>query len=195
MIRLVLAILFLFCVILKGSGEPVDVDTLSHYIHPKADLFVHAPPPASLAGERNALSPREATDVAIPMLLQKGITNLMICEVSWITAPFSGYLIDARGTLRKNENILTVFRLGIHDGEDEESGPMYTAGNEFVFLAFGTDSTDSSIWYPDPGPDATPEEIAADADRFLAYEFLLDREAFESLPERYPLFEEGGESE
>jgi len=179
------SLLFLSAVSVIWSDATVP-DDIEHYIHPKADLFVHAPPSDSSAPDRDALSPREAVGIAVPLLLNRGISNLLVCEVQWIAAPFPGYLIDALGSQEGTDALYSVFRLGIHDGEDEEYGETYAAGNEFVFLALGTDSTGSPVWFPKPGPDATPEEIAADADGFLSYEFLFDRDAFESLPARYP---------
>jgi len=195
MVPKVLVIVLFACVTSIGSSEPVDADSLAQYIHPKAGPTVKPTPSDSTPSLQNALSPHEAINVSIPLFLTKGISDLQICEQRWIAAPFPGFLIDALGTLRENGTGYTVFRLGIHDGADEQFGPMYAAGNEFVFLALGFDSTGSPVWRPDPGPDASPEEITANPDGYLSYEFLLQREEFESLPERFPLPVDGKSSE
>lgn len=195
MVRKVLVIVLFLCITSIGSSEPMDADSLAKYIHPKAGPTVNPPPSDSTPSHQNALSPHEAIKVSIPLFLQKGISDLQICELRWIAAPFPGFLIDALGTLPEDETGYRVFRLGIHDGADEQFGPQYAAGKEFVFLAMGTDSTGSQVWHPDPGPDASQEEINANPEGFLSYEFLLQREEFESLPERYPPPVDGEPSE
>jgi hypothetical protein len=135
--------------------------------------------------ERKPISPREACYFAIEHCEVKGIKHIVICEVQWIAAPLSGYLIDLTGKLTIDHEDYTTFRIGITDGyeEDTEKNP---AGEEFVFIAFGKNTEGKILWYPRPGPDYKPAEEEATPESFFIYEFLLNRDRFETLFDRYP---------
>lgn len=144
---------------------------------PSADLV----PPAA----HPPISPREACGFALDHFEAKGIRDFVLCEVHWIAAPRSGYLVDATGTLTIDHEEYTTFRIGITDGfaEDAEANP---AGEEFVFMAFRKTPEGTGIWYPRPGPDDLSTIGEAMPDSVLIYEFLFQRERFETLSERYP---------
>lgn len=130
------------------------------------------------------IAPRDAVLFAIAHGEAKGITNIVICEVHWIAAPLTGYLVDLLGVLTLDREEYTTFRIGIADGLDEDSD-RNPAGKEFVFLALGRDTMGETFWFPRPGPDYRPAKDEAVPDSFFTYEFLLERERFETLYDRY----------
>lgn len=163
---------------------------LESYLHRHAILAVPPlsfPPPAELVqhSAHPPISPREACGFAIEHFEAKGIQDMLICEVQWIAAPLSGYLVDGTGTLTIDREEYTTFRIGITDGfnEDPEANP---AGEEFVFMALGKTPEGTNVWYPRPGPDDLSTHGEAMPESFFTYEFLLQRERFETLSERYP---------
>jgi hypothetical protein len=141
------------------------------------------PPSEALWQSDRPISPQEACKFALQRLTERGISEIVICEIRWIAAPLAGYLIDAQGMLGLNGLTHTTFRVGIRDGTDEAEG-RHTAGDEFVFIARAEDSAGNALWHPSPGPDwqPSPEDTYDD---LLPYEFLLEREQFESLENRY----------
>jgi hypothetical protein len=162
---------------------------IESYLHKNAILAVpplSSAPPAELQNpERKPISPREACYYAIEHCKTKGIKHIVICEVQWIAAPLSGYLIDLTGKLTIDHEEYITFRIGIMDGceEDAEKNP---AGREFVFIAFGKTTEGKTLWYPQPGPDYKPAEGEATPESYFIYEFLLNRDRFETLLDRYP---------
>ncbi len=109
----------------------------------------------------------------------------MICEVQWIAAPISGYLVDLKGKLIIDHQDYTTFRIGITDSYDEDTEENL-AGKEFVFIALGKNAEGKAIWYPSPGPDYKPTNDEAIPESFFIYEFLINRDRFETLFNRYP---------
>jgi hypothetical protein len=176
---------------LVSSGAPSCApNRLESYLHRNVLLAVpplSSPPPADLVqhSARPPISPLEACGFAIEHFETKGIRDIVICEVHWIAAPLSGYLVDGKGTLTIDHEEYTIFRIGITDGfdQDVEANP---AGEEFVFMAFGKTPEGTGVWYPRPGPDDLSTNGEAIPESFFIYEFLLQRERFETLSERYP---------
>ena len=156
---------------------------IDRYLH--SDFAVIGPPPPQkLRGsEFQPIAPKEASWFAVQHLIERGAKDIVICEVRWIAAPLGGYLVDAQGMLNMNDCVYHLFRVGIRDGTDEADGTD-TAGEEFVFIALGKNSAGETDWFPPPGPDWRPSPGEA-ADNLLPYEFLLEREQFESLSDRY----------
>ena len=128
------------------------------------------------------ISSRQAASFAVEYLKRKGTSSIVVCEVLWIAAPLGGYLVDAKGRATIDGATYTTFRVGIRDGSEQKDGKAL-AGEVFVFLALGKDRSGKQYWYPSPGPDASWENGVTEA--MLAYEFLLGREKFVALHERY----------
>ena len=176
--------------IIFGVSQLCSAKSLKSYLHKNAILAVpplSSPPPADLIqkAERMPISPRKACWFAIEHLESKGVKDIVICEVHWIAAPLSGYLIDIKGKLTIDHEDYTTFRIGITDGFDEDAGKN-PAGKEFVFIAFRKNTKGKSLWIPRPGPDYKFKEGEAMPESLLIYEFLLNRERFETLYDRYP---------
>lgn len=156
---------------------------VDRYLHP--NFTVVWPPPQELRGsEIQPITPQQASWFAVEHLKETGVSDIVICEVRWIAAPLGGYLVDAQGMLNLNDCVYTSFRVGIRDGTEEIDGAN-TAGEEFVFIALGKDSAGDTAWFPPPGPDWSALQGEAIPDELLCYEFLLEREQFESLAEQY----------
>lgn len=154
------------------------------YLHPRANLGVWPSPGEEVQPSADIISPAAAADSAAAALRDRGVTHPLICEARWISGSVSGYLVDAIGDLAIEGLHYSVFRIGIGDGVEAQYGEEFRAGLEFVFIALGWDSVGAQIWYPPPGPEHHPSQDES-LDELLAYEFLLDREAFETLPTRY----------
>jgi hypothetical protein len=165
-------------------------DTLDRYLHKNAVLGMGLSPifppgeAAALSG-RLFISPRTAAAFGVFHLQRMGVGNIVICESRWIAAAISGYLIDALGKCTIEGRQYSVFRIGIRDGQEARHGAEYNAGTQFVFIAMGWDSLGKEIWYPRCGPDFHPSADKNIPPGALNYEFLLHRNEFESLPERF----------
>jgi hypothetical protein len=163
----------------------LSADLLEQYLHKNARLD-NGPPVELLQDSlRKPISLQQASLFAAQHLKARGVEDIVICEAFWIAAPLSGYLIDALGKTTINGVRYTTFRIGIRDGLEKE-GTRRLAGEVFVFIAYGKDSSGQSMWYPSPGPDYTVAQDEVITDEMLAYEFLLGRERFETLSTRYP---------
>jgi len=160
-------------------GSPLD-----QYLHKNCRF---GSPPGLLieSNKTKSISPREAASFAVSRLQARGVKDIVICETFWIGAPLSGYLVDAKGKATINGTEFSSFRVGIKDGLGEKSEKS-SAGEEFVFIAHGEKKPGQSVWYPSPGPDYELAEGESVPERMLAYEFLLNRKAFENLAIRYP---------
>ena len=113
---------------------------------------------------------------ALYSLYEMGADSIVICSVTRIEAPLSGYLVDATGVLSLDGADYSIFRVGIRDGEENADW----AGTEFVFLAAGFYDSGEAYLYP---PGANAEDPG---DNFAwEQEFLLDPEDFFSIPERF----------
>lgn len=171
-----------------GISQPCAVKNLESYLHKNAILAVPplSSPPSTeqiQSSELKPISPHEACCHAIDHLEAKGIKNITICEVQWIAAPLSGYLVDLKGELTLDHNEYTTFRIGIADGSDLEAENNF-AGKEFAFIAFRKNTEGKASWYPPPGPDYRPKEGEQMPESLLTYEFLFNRERFETLHDR-----------
>lgn len=130
------------------------------------------------SGIESSLSPdvfngSAACFAALYRLYESGAENVVICSVSRIEAPLSGYLVDATGNLAIEGMNYSVFRLGIRDGEEDTEW----ASTEFVFLAAGFSDSGEAYIYPPFDPEGN----------FIwEHEFLLDTLEFLSVPERFP---------
>ena len=169
---------------LLGTAALCSASSLDQYLHKNCKLG-QQPEFLIQEGRVKPISPREAASFAVRGLQARGVKEIVICEALWIAAPLSGYLVDAKGKATINGTEFSSFRVGIRDGLEEKNG-QYAAGEEFVFIARGEIENGRSVWYPSPGPDYELGEGGDVTDGMLAYEFLLHREAFEHLADRYP---------
>jgi hypothetical protein len=167
-----------------GVQNPCSASSLDQHLHKNAKLDT---PSASLFEHSKAkpISPRDAALSALRGLEAKGVKDIVICEVNWIAGAISGYLVDAKGKATINGTNFSAFRIGIRDGLEAKDGKA-AAGEEFVFIARGEKEPGQTVWYPSPGPDYKLAQGEAMTKEMLAYEFLLHRDAFESLARRYP---------
>jgi hypothetical protein len=157
------------------------------YLHKNARLGLGLPeyPDIFKAEGRFPIDPRAAARFAVDILRGKGVQDPVICESRWIAAPLSGYLVDALGRLKIGRKDFTTFRVGVRDGCEARQGLDFAAGKEFVFIAFGCDTSGQAVWYPEPGPDYLPAPDEAYPEGLLSFEFLLHRPEFEGLSVRY----------
>lgn len=131
------------------------------------------------------ISPRQACCFAIERLQARSVRRIQICEVLWIAAPLGGYLVDLKGRWTFDGEEFSLFRIGIRDGSEASGGPHLAAGIEFVFIAKGKTASGESRWFPRPGPDYRITGDETWPESFFAWEFLLNREKFETLGDRY----------
>jgi len=157
---------------LPETEKPEKMD-INKYLHKDAILEEGITLMMKEAGY-TGISTEEAVVYAIQHLKAKDVKNIEIYESHWIVAPLSGYLIDGRGSFIIEDKYYATFRIGIRDGAEGR------AGDEFVFIARGEDESGNFIWHPEPGPDFYPAQ-----EELFAYEFLSDRENFETLSSRF----------
>lgn len=153
------------------------------FVHPQA--CIQGQPNNAKAGfeTQGMLTFEEAVDGAIEILRRRGVGRLCICEVSWIASPASIYMVDAQGDYDFSGGHYTSFRLGIIDRTDEIGSHF---PEEFIFIARGLDAAGQPLWFPPPGPDAGLEAREPCNRVLQPYEFLPDRERFETLASRFP---------
>lgn len=138
---------------------------LGSYLHPSSTLE-----PVIEEGEFGGAA--SALAAVYYLTFYHEVENIAICSVSSIDAPISGFLVDARGSVVYDSREYSHFRVGIRDdGEDPA-----LAGEEFVFIAAGFHRA-GEVYF-------LPEEVPGEFVPGL--EFLMDREEFLSLGERYP---------
>lgn len=136
--------------------------------------------------ETVALSPMDAARTAAGLLGEMGATDVLVCEVMRIEAPLTAYVVDAVGALSMNGGEFDAFRLVLRDGA-EYDGELYPPAEQIAFIARGIDQSGQAVWYPSCGPDYVPEgDEPAFADSMFEFEFLIGRESFETLSQRYP---------
>ena len=158
--------------------------SVDRYLHKNAQI--DSPPQNLFHGSAmKPIPPLEAASFALHRLEARGVRDIVICEISWIAAAISGYLVDAKGKATINGINYSTFRIGIRDGLEKKNG-KFLAGDEFVFIARGEKESGQSAWYPSPGPDYKMADGDDVTEGMLAYEFLLNREKFESLGRRFP---------
>jgi len=154
----------------KAEGD------IEKYLHKDAILRgVEMPPEAGY----KAISLEEAIRFAIQYLESKSVKEIKICETRWIVAPLGGFLIDGLGNFSIEGKEYSTFRIGIRDGSEGNAGEV------FAFIARGEGEKGNVIWYPEPGPDFQPAKGEAFPEELIVYEFLVDRERFESLSDRF----------
>ena len=158
------------------TQQPAEMD-IQDYLHPEALIQKLELSDSELS--ENIISSEEAIEYAVFFLERINIENILICEVKWIAAPLGGYLIDGFGLFEFEDSIFETFRVGVRDGSEGNSG------EEFVFIAKGIDADGSTMWYPYPGPDYEFPEDEEIPEGYFNYEFLLNREMFETLDERF----------
>lgn len=139
---------------------------LLHYIHPGSQIATTL--------ESGAFNEAAAGWVTVFYMGERGIENISLCEITRIEAPLAGFLVDATGYLEADSGVVfSVFRTGVFDGTENTE----QRGDEFVFLAAGTDETGETVLFPT----GTHED-----DFIIEYEFLGDSASFTGLCERFP---------
>jgi hypothetical protein len=152
--------------VVDEASEP----PLESFLYPEDDVIALI---AELGDQRLENSLYGALDA----LTEFGGDSILICRITRIEAPLGGYLFDGLWNLEKEGKTYTTFRIGIPDGSSDDP---------FVIIARGTDSRNGVHWYPEPGPDFSPQGNTPLPESMLDYEFLLDRRDFELLEEYYP---------
>ncbi len=149
-------------VIIFGSTYASDLP-FTDLIHPDSGIF------DSIA-DINDEHLENALAAACDELTEIGANEILICRFHRIEAPLGGYLIDGLFRLQMDGNSYTTFRIGI---EDDES--------IFTFIIRGTGTDGSTVYYPKPGPDYIHSGNQPVPEGYMEYEFLLNREEFETL--------------
>jgi hypothetical protein len=109
-IKILVAPIMIISVFVVGVAQLCAAKSIQSYLHKKAILAVpplSQPPLPDLIPKkkRMPISPLEACKHAIEHIEAKGIKNIVICEVQWIAAPVSGYLVDTKGKLTLDHQI------------------------------------------------------------------------------------------
>ncbi len=112
-----------------------------------------------------SVSAEQISLFAVQHLQDRNVSQIKICEVSWIAAPLGCFLIDGKGSFSEGTKHYSTFRIGVIDGSKGD------AGKEFTFIARGEDNKGNVIWYPESG------------NKFFLSE--KDREDFEDLSLRF----------
>ncbi len=169
MIPYTVSILPLLALNFLGIAPHCSSAFLGHCLHPDAVI--------SNVLDPDLFNESTACWLAVFHLKSHDVEDIQICEVTRIEAPVSGYLVDAAGRWDSGDgSVYSVFRTGILDGQDYED----EKGGEFVFLAAGFLANGDVFLYPEPV--VTADSIY----QFVsAHEFLMDRDEFFALPERY----------
>lgn len=196
--------LLLLAAVALGSGSPalpaadgtIDV---GKSLHPRARIE-NGPGNHRAPG---VLTVEQALIKAIALFEDSGVRRLCVCEVRWVEAPVSGYLVDALGDLEMKvthgsmgeEGRYFIFRLGISDRAQGDGSPLACgAGEGFAFVAKGVGPDGEPKWYPPPVlTDVVAARLKGDprAETDLKFplvyfvKYFQDRERFASLPERY----------
>ncbi|MCX6558591.1 MAG: hypothetical protein NTW95_14365 [Candidatus Aminicenantes bacterium] len=158
------------------------------FVHPQARIQDYPEMFKAEFEKKGVLTAAEAIDRAVEIFRKRGVGRLCICEVTWIAGAVSGYLVDAQGDLSFEGGHYSLFRLGITDSPQGTgyAGFPGSAGAEFVFIAKGRSADGRPLWLPPPGPDTVFTPNMDVSEGMLAYEYLLQRERFETLTDRYP---------
>jgi hypothetical protein len=156
-----------------NSGSP---ESLDGYLHPLAEIDSTSSP--------DRISAIEAARCAVGFFMDRGISDILICEVRHIEEPAPAWVIDATGSPGSLGQYFDTFRQCIRDGS-EWDGELYMAGEFLSFIATGMDSEGHAVWYPAPGPDIAGGARAMGDSRW-SYKYLIGRERFESLSSRFP---------
>lgn len=139
------------------------------------EAFVH--PEAMAAGNFDALPGSTAAvlvGTALDTLYAMGAEDIVFCGLMRIEAPLGGWLTDGLFDLEEGGARYGTFRVGVSD-----------SGRVFAVMARGRGADGAAAWLPPPGPDCVVPEGEAAPEGLLTYEFLLEREEFEGLEERF----------
>ncbi|MFO7949010.1 MAG: hypothetical protein R6U36_01430 [Candidatus Fermentibacteraceae bacterium] len=139
------------------------------------EAFVH--PEAMAAGSFDALPGSTAAvlvGTALDTLYAMGAEDIVFCGLMRIEAPLGGWLADGLFDLERGGARYGTFRVGVSD-----------SGSVFALMARGSEEDGGTVWLPAPGPDCVVPEGEAAPEGLLTYEFLLEREEFEDLDERF----------
>ena len=184
--KIILAGLGVAFVFFAWAGRD-EAERARRFVHPQARIQNYPEQFRAEFEKRGVLAAAAAVSRAAAIYGKRGIGRLCICEVTWIAGGVSGYLVDARGDLRIAGGRFSIFRLGITDSPQGTGSAGFPegAGEEFVFIARGVGPDGQTLWLPAPGPDYLPKPGEDFTQGMLAYEYLLDRERFETLADRY----------
>lgn len=111
---------------------------------------------------------------ALDTLYAMGAEGIVFCDLMRIEAPLGGWLLDGLFDLQREGNHYDTFRVGVSD-----------RAGVFAVIARGRGEDGAAAWLPPPGPDCVVPEGEAAPEGLLTYEFLLQREEFEELKERF----------
>ena len=111
---------------------------------------------------------------ALDTLYAMGAEDIVFCSLMRIEAPLGGWLLDGLFDLEKQDARYGTFRVGVSD-----------SARVFAVMARGSVEDGGTVWLPAPGPDCMVPEGEVAPEGLLAYEFLLEREDFEDLEERF----------
>lgn len=139
------------------------------------EAFVH--PEAMAAGSFDALPGSTAAvlvGTSLDTLYSMGAEDIVFCDLMRIEAPLGGWLADGLFYLEKEAARYGTFRVGVSD-----------SARVFAVMARGSEEDGGTVWLPAPGPDCVVPEGEAAPEGLLTYEFLLEREEFEDLEERF----------
>ncbi len=139
---------------------------LSHYTHSDSQI--------ANTLESGSFNEAAAGWVTVFHMGERGIQNINLCEITRIEAPMAGFLVDATGYLEADSGIVfNVFRTGVFDGTEYAE----QRGDEFVFLAAGTDEMGETVLFP---------ACVVEENFVYEYEFLGDSVSFVALYDRFP---------
>lgn len=139
------------------------------------DAFVH--PDTTALESFEALSESTAAvlvGTALDTLYAMGGDDIRFCDLMRIEAPLGGWLLDGLFRLEAEGAEYGAFRVGVSD-----------SAGVFAVIALGRREDGGTAWLPAPGPDCVVPEGEAAPEGLLTYEFLLEREEFEDLEERF----------
>jgi len=139
------------------------------------EAFIH--PDAAAAESFESLPGSTAAVVvgtALDTLYAMGAENIVFCGLMRIEAPLGGWLADGLFDLEREAARYGTFRVGVSD-----------SARVFAVVARGSEEDGGTVWLPAPGPDCVVPEGEAAPEGLLTYEFLLEREEFEGLEERF----------
>ena len=162
-VNFVLALVMSFMNVFPGFSRAI----LMNYLHPESQISAELEP--------EEFTQSTACWAAACHLVQAGVEDIRICEVTRIEAPVSGYLVDATGNwVTDSGDSMSVFRTGVFDGNQQ----VFKPGEQFVFLAARVTATGDIVVFPPVLP--------AESTFVEEHEFLGDTETFLELSRRFP---------
>lgn len=143
---------------------------------PWSEFVLEGAPAMSRLEELPDSTARKIVGSALDTLYALGGAEMVFCEMQRLEAPLEGWLLDGIFFLSSDEGDFSTFRVGVD-----------AAGKAFVIICRGVDSDGNVRWLPAPGPEHVPTADEAFPEEVLSYEYLIGRDEFESLQERYRL--------